>query len=638
MSRFGKVHYAQSGPHEAAILAEDGRAACRLHGAVQQGGRFCLRVKPAGRAAGSLQAAAPRGIGVESLCNRDSTSTQGSTSPAGRLAQYVKALSTLPPGARHACCRCRRAGDVRRCVPRPLPRWSLRPPKSIILPNYDMVRIGQFEALESGAVIAQVSGPLANVYNAAGLAASDKTAVNASSTGYQLTNLGLEGLGQKVSSQQDRQPRRLPRRRPRRPGREVEEVAPRLLGLFPVELGAGYPLRRGGGPHRRHGPSHQLSLAGATARPRAVARRRLQRLAEASASGLRFRCRSSTSCSRRPSTRSSSPPIRRRRSRESSPPTGARGTCAARWECNGMSPSAISLGLSLATPTARLWGSSLYQDNTTTSLGSGFDALTFRDPRRAPGVQAAPYGVGRCRAAAGQGAARGRRALVQLHRQWDMYTSDSVGIAVSQAGGAPVETSPVVLAPVTMAYRSVVNFAIGGRIPLSSKLELHAGFNSDESPLATTDESFRKVNMIGGTIGLSLTGAKLSGSLGLGFQSGTSPETEGSAFRPSPGKPRSQCGHVPAALFDQLLFLTDSKRAAASMRRPGMNLHSRLFLSASGDAVGVAPSAFFSRRRRDRSPSEPGHHPGRRDFLSAGRRAFSGGGTRPRFWSRYPRG
>ena len=32
--------------------------------------------------------------------------------------------------------------------------------------------------------------------------------------------------------------------------------------------------------------------------------------------------------------------------------------------------------------------------------------------------------------------------------------------------------------------------------------------------------------MIGATIGLSLTGAKLSGSLGVGFQSGTSPETE----------------------------------------------------------------------------------------------------------------
>lgn len=74
------------------------------------------------------------------------------------------------------------------------------PPKGIILPNYDMVRIGQTEAIESGAVVARASGPLANVYNPAGLAASDKTEINGSSTGYQLVHLGLEGIGQDVSS------------------------------------------------------------------------------------------------------------------------------------------------------------------------------------------------------------------------------------------------------------------------------------------------------------------------------------------------------------------------------------------------------------------------------------------------------
>ena len=97
------------------------------------------------------------------------------------------------------------------------------PPKSIILPNYDMVRIGQLEAIESGAVIAQVSGPLANVYNPAGLAASAKTAVNASSTGYQLHPLGLEGFGDRGVQQQDREPRRLSWRRARRPRDEVDK-------------------------------------------------------------------------------------------------------------------------------------------------------------------------------------------------------------------------------------------------------------------------------------------------------------------------------------------------------------------------------------------------------------------------------
>ena len=109
---------------------------------------------------------------------------------------------------------------------------------------------------------------------------------------------------------------------------------------------------------------------------------------------------------------------------------------------------------------------------------------------------------------------------------WTLYDSDSPGAAIGQQGSAPAVAQTVAFAPVTLTYRSVVNFAIGGRIPLSKRLELHAGFNSDESPLPGTDESFRKVNMIGGTVGLSLTGEKLSGSLGVGFQSGTSPETQ----------------------------------------------------------------------------------------------------------------
>ncbi len=244
-----------------------------------------------------------------------------------------------------------------------------------------------------------------------------------------------------------------------------------------------------------------------------------------------------------------------------------RGTLGLQWDVT----SAIALGLNVATPTARLWGSSLYQDNTTTASGSGFDARTFRDPDARLEYKL-PLTV--------SGGVALRLGKVRLEAdvrwydsidEWNMYTSDSVGLAVSQVAGASVETSPVVLAPVTLAYRSVLNFAIGGRIPLSSKLALHAGFNSDESPLPTTDESFRKVNMIGATVGLSLTGAKLSGSLGVGFQSGTSPETE-IGIPPLTRETKVTVEHLPAALFDQLRLLTDSKRAGASVRRPSMIL------------------------------------------------------------------
>lgn len=74
------------------------------------------------------------------------------------------------------------------------------PPNGIILPNYDLVRVGQWEAIESGAVMARTTGALANVYNPAGLAATEKTIINGSSTGYQYTRLTLEGIGAEASA------------------------------------------------------------------------------------------------------------------------------------------------------------------------------------------------------------------------------------------------------------------------------------------------------------------------------------------------------------------------------------------------------------------------------------------------------
>jgi len=399
------------------------------------------------------------------------------------------------------------------------------PPKSIILPNYDMVRIGQLEAIESGAVIAQVSGPLANVYNPAGLAASDKTAVNASSTGYQMTTLGLEGLGRKVSSSKianlggflgvvlsnpviksDKwrfgfsvysplswEPGILS-------GSEVADVAGternidyrsqvRFRAHVP-SLGAGLRVS----DKFRVGAAFQVPV--------------IDILQQQSANSLVFAPGEAAVFSRVYAADGST--------------WNVRGTLGLQWDI----ATAITLGLNITTPTARLWGSSFYQDNATTSFGSGFLTVNFRDPD-ARFEYKMPLTI--------SGGVAVRLGKVRLEADvrwynsiddWNLYTSDSIGTVVGQDASNPVVTEPVELGPVTIAYRSVLNVAIGGRVPLTKALALHVGFNSDESPLSGTNEVFRKVNMIGGTVGLSLTGAKLSGSLGLGFQSGTSPETD----------------------------------------------------------------------------------------------------------------
>src|SRR5499433_4553419 len=72
-------------------------------------------------------------------------------------------------------------------------------PKALIFPNYDNVLVGQNQALEGGAYIARVDDASANFYNPAGLVQSEKTSLNASSTGYIVTRLSSEALQTSIS-------------------------------------------------------------------------------------------------------------------------------------------------------------------------------------------------------------------------------------------------------------------------------------------------------------------------------------------------------------------------------------------------------------------------------------------------------
>jgi hypothetical protein len=89
---------------------------------------------------------------------------------------------------------------VPRAVQAQAPEFSL--PPSSLLPNYGRVGIGQREAIEAGAYVARTDDALANWYNPAGLAMSRKTALNASSSAYELTTTTLSGIGQESSGTQ----------------------------------------------------------------------------------------------------------------------------------------------------------------------------------------------------------------------------------------------------------------------------------------------------------------------------------------------------------------------------------------------------------------------------------------------------
>ncbi len=407
----------------------------------------------------------------------------------------------------------------------PMPAQVLSaPPNGIILPNYDLVRLGQWEAIEAGAVVARTDGPMANVYNPAGVAASTKTEINGSGSGYQYTTVSLEGLGEKSSATRfftlsgflgvvfadpviksnrwrvgfsifapiNWEPGTLSGASQALAGDTAVAVEYRTKVRLNVTIGslsAGVKLS----PKVRVGFGLQVPVVSI--------------LQQQSTSVLTTSATAASTVDRNFAADGSTWLLR--------------GTAGMQWD---VAPS-TTVGLSVQSPTAQVFGSSFYSDQLTASSAQGFETQRFRDPE-ARLIYKLPFLV-----AAG---AAFRIGKVQLEgdlrwfagvSQFELYSSKAVGVMVRQNGGLPPETAPVSLAPVVLNFRSILNFAVGARYPLSQQWQLHAGINSDQSPLSGTDEIFRNVNIIGGTAGVSFQGAHLSGSVGLGFQTGRSPPT-----------------------------------------------------------------------------------------------------------------
>src|SRR5262249_26357068 len=69
-------------------------------------------------------------------------------------------------------------------------------PPSLLLPNYNRVHPGLIEALEAGAFVARARNAPAIAYNPAGISLADRTILNASAQGYQVTLLRGSGFDQ----------------------------------------------------------------------------------------------------------------------------------------------------------------------------------------------------------------------------------------------------------------------------------------------------------------------------------------------------------------------------------------------------------------------------------------------------------
>ena len=395
------------------------------------------------------------------------------------------------------------------------------PPNSI-LPNYNRVSVGQREALEGGAYVARTDDALANWYNPAGLAASEKTALNASSNVYEVTRTTLSGIGERES------------------GTRFRAVG----GFFGIVVGK--PIARSDRWRFGFGLTSPVawapsSLDGAFSLPVGNATEAFGYSTEVNFSTIIPSLNAAYRVS--PTLRagigvgygmtdlSQTQTLTDRLVSATDVLTGIRAfatdgsvhhllvTGGVQWDL----ARAITVGATVAPPGVRIGGSSKIRFTQTVFQAAGAeDDLAFRDPE-AKFDYRIPL---RATAGATFRYARGQVELdVRYHGpedQYELLSSDSTAVRITtDAAGAPTISTPA-FTPVLHQARSIVSFALGANYSLSRALRLHAGVFTDPSPVSGPSRStFRAVNLTGASGGISLGSGRLTGSVGVSASWGT---------------------------------------------------------------------------------------------------------------------
>ncbi len=118
---------------------------------------------------------------------------------------------------------------------------------------------------------------------------------------------------------------------------------------------------------------------------------------------------------------------------------------------------------------------------------------------------------------------------VEVDAHWYLATgpynviSSSVPVlTVNSANGVGTGTTVSSLPTDVWGTRGVLDFNVGGHYKLSNLVTLHAGFYSDHSPGNVPDLVYRTISLYGMRGGVSLTSSSISGSVGLGYEFGSS--------------------------------------------------------------------------------------------------------------------
>lgn len=406
---------------------------------------------------------------------------------------------------------------------------------SLLVPNYLRIPVGEWEALEGGACVARARDGNANWYNPAGLALVERTAVNASANAYE--SMSLEFRTFKTTE------------------RTVRFGG--VGGFFGVAIAE--PIARS--PRLRYGfyvarpvawesgtvdgaasldPQTEVRLISAgqiaTTEPGIAAGYRLgERLRIGASLGVASTSMSEAMDADLRRTEADSARAVRRTLYQAGSAWYAVARGGVQWDATEL----LRFGLTVSSPGLRLTGSTkldyTFEDHSPTR----FVDERFRDTE-ADFDYRIPF-----HAATGVAARFDRGEIevtVRYHgavSPYDMITSTVASVRVEQGeGGVPVVTSAVP-APVRNEWRAVTNVAVGGNFVLNDLVRLHLGFQTDRSPVSEDGSVlFRKVDLVGGTGGVSLNGKTFTGTIGIGFSTGESEPVRSSIAGEQPTETR----------------------------------------------------------------------------------------------------
>ena len=400
-------------------------------------------------------------------------------------------------------------------------------PKALVFPNYDSVLVGKDQALEGGAYIARTDDASANFYNPAGLVVSEKTSLNASSTGYVWTRLSSQSLSTSISSS----------KLDNVPGYFGVVIAPPFDDVRNLRFGVS--ITRGvawspGGIDQSTNASNAPSVDRVTYSTNASFDTLVYQIAAAWAPVADRSLRLGFTVGLSQTSYSNNSTISGLVSLGGQPGqflSTLRATgneldmvfgVGAQWDIVG----GLTVGALFRSPGYRLGGGSLLTYESSFLRPSASTTSFFRDENgefRYKQPLEASLGIAY------------RFGIVQLEA--DLRFHDAVGSYAFYKSNLPIQLltqnpdgtlSPSTQPVPTPTYqaRRVYNVAVGGNVKVSRPITLHGGFYTSFSPVADPMTSpLRQADLYGFTGGVDFQFEHFGASLGAGYQFGTSATT-----------------------------------------------------------------------------------------------------------------